>query len=111
MARDRMSPVGLEGKLEVEVDWRASAEWLKYEVPARYVGGIPEPDISSVSTAEVASMAGVVTSVTEDKGWKVDGLPLVLAPDERKHYPTLKPRTLSLRLEHEIHQHDRHWVV
>jgi hypothetical protein len=47
-----MSPVGLEGKLEVEVDWRVSAEWLKYEVPARYVGGVPEPDISSVSTAE-----------------------------------------------------------
>ena len=59
-ARDRVSPVGLEGKSEVEVDWRASAEGLKYEVPARYVGGttVPEPDVSSVSTAEVVSMVG-----------------------------------------------------
>jgi hypothetical protein len=75
--------MGLEGRSEVEVDWRASAEWLKYEVPARYVGGtiVPEPDVSSVSTAEVA---GVVTSVTEDKEWKVDCSPLVLAPDEKK---------------------------
>jgi hypothetical protein len=75
--------MGLEGRSEVEVDWRASAEWLKYEVPARYVGGttVPEPDVSSVSTAEVVSVAGVVTS---DKEWKVDCPPLVLAPDEKK---------------------------
>jgi hypothetical protein len=54
-----MSPVGLEDKLEVEVDWRTSAKWLKYEVPAQYVVGttVPEPDVSSVSTAEVVSMA------------------------------------------------------
>jgi hypothetical protein len=86
MARDRVSPVGLEGRSEVEVDWRASAEWLKYEVPARYVGGttVPELDVSSESTAEVVSMAGIVTSVTEDKEWKVDCSPLVLAPEEKK---------------------------
>jgi hypothetical protein len=73
---------GLEGRSEVEVDWRASAEWPKYEVPARYVGGttVPEPDVSSVRLAE----AGVVTSVTEDKEWKMDCSPLVLAPDEKK---------------------------
>jgi hypothetical protein len=78
--------MGLEGRSEVDVDWRASVGWLKYEVPARYVGGttVPEPDVSSVSTAEVVSMAGVVTSVTEDKEWKVDCSPLVLAPDEKK---------------------------
>jgi hypothetical protein len=86
MARDRVSPVGLEGRSEVEVDWRASAEWLKYEVPVRYVGGttVPEPDVSSESTAEVVSMAGIVISVTEDKEWKVDCSPLVLAPEEKK---------------------------
>jgi hypothetical protein len=63
-----MSTMCLKGRLEVEVDWRALAEWLKYEVPARYVGGttVPEPDVSSVSTAEVVSVAGVVTSVAED---------------------------------------------
>jgi hypothetical protein len=46
--------MGLEGRLEVEIDRRASAEWLKYEVPARYIGGttVPEPGVSSVSTAE-----------------------------------------------------------
>ena len=78
--------MGLEGRSEVEVDWRASPEWLRYEVPAQYVGGttIPEPDVSSVSMAEVVSVAGVVTSVTEDKERKVDCMPLVLAPDERK---------------------------
>jgi hypothetical protein len=41
-------------------------------------------DVSSVSTAEVVSMAGVMTSVTENKEWKVDCSPLVLAPDEKK---------------------------
>ena len=63
-----MSNMGLKGRLEVEVDWRALAEWLKYEVPARYVGGtiVPEPDVSSVSTTEVVSVVDVVTSVTED---------------------------------------------
>jgi hypothetical protein len=78
--------MGLERRSDVGVDWRSSAEWLKYEVPAWYVGGttVPEPDISSVSTAEVVSMAGVVTSVTEDKEWKVGRSPLVLALDEKK---------------------------
>ena len=67
-----MSTMGLKGRLEVEVDWRALAEWLKYEVPAWYVGGttVPEPDVSSVSTAEVVLVAGVVTSVAEDNKMK-----------------------------------------
>ena len=68
MVRDCMSPVGLEGRSEVEVDWQALLEWLKYEVPAWYAGGttVSELDISQlspVSTAEVVS----VTLVTEDK--------------------------------------------
>ena len=44
----------------MEADWRASADW---EEPAWYVGGttVPEPNVSSVSTAEVASMAGIGT--------------------------------------------------
>jgi hypothetical protein len=47
-ARDRVSPVGIEGRSEVEVDWQASAEWLKYEVPARYVGGLPSQSPTSL---------------------------------------------------------------
>jgi hypothetical protein len=58
-ASDHVSPMGPKGRSEVEVNWRASAEWLKYEIPALYVGGttVPEPDVSSVGTAKVVSMA------------------------------------------------------
>ena len=74
-----MSPMGLKGRSEVEVDGcfggTCSVSWRDT---------VPEPDVSSVSTADVVSRAGVVTSVTEDKEWKVDCSPVVLAPDEKK---------------------------
>jgi hypothetical protein len=52
--------------------------WLKYKVPAQYVSGtiVPEPNVSLIS-AEVVSMAGVVTQVTGDKEWKMDCSPPV----------------------------------
>lgn len=82
-----MSPAALEGRSEVKVGCRASAEVSKRGVPSRYVCGttVPEPDVSSVSIADEVSIAGVVKWVpdwTEDDEWKVDCSTL-LAPDEK----------------------------
>jgi hypothetical protein len=62
-ARDRVSPVALEGESGVTVE-----SPVLTEVPSlRCVGGttVPEPDVSSVGIEELVSVAGVVICVFE----------------------------------------------
>ena len=68
--RDCMSPVGLEGRSEVEVDWQALIERLQIR---EYLLGmlkgettISELDVSQLSPVSMAEVVSV-TLVTEDK--------------------------------------------
>lgn len=82
-----MSPVALDGESEVKAECRGSVKLPRYEVSSsRYVCGttVPEPDVSSVGTAELVSVPRVLRWVSdekEDKDWDVDGSPVVRAPD------------------------------
>jgi hypothetical protein len=63
IARDRVSPVALEGESGVTVESLVSAEGPSL----RYAGGttVPEPDVSSVGIEELVSVAGVGICVPE----------------------------------------------
>jgi hypothetical protein len=62
-----VSPEVLGGRSEVNVKCRGFAEVPVWVPSPLFVGGttVPEPDDSSVSMAEVVSMAGVVTRVPD----------------------------------------------
>ena len=86
-ARERVSPVDLDGESEVKAEYRGSVKLPRYEVSSpRYVctTTVPEPDVSSVGTAEPVSTPRALRRVSEeeeDTVYDVDGSPDVRTPD------------------------------
>jgi hypothetical protein len=85
-ARERVSPVVLDGESKVETERGASVKLSRYEVPSpRYVCGttVPEPDVSSVGTAEPVSIPRALRMVSDEDEdmYNVEGSPVVRAPE------------------------------
>lgn len=85
-ARERVSPVALDGESKVETERGASVKLSRYEVPSpRYVCGttVPEPDVSSVGTTEPVSIPRALRTVSDEDEdmYNVEGSPEVRAPE------------------------------